>query len=89
MIGVWFWGLTEYTEVDGAISHPSNAYFSIWGAFLFSIATFGTWLKENRNLVTKATRMGSERGASSSRMSASSPGASRVRMESNYQTARG
>lgn len=88
MIGVFFWGITEYTEVDGAISHPSNAYFSIWGAFFFSIATFGTWLKENRNLVTKATRMGSERGVSSGRMSASSPDTSRFPLESDFRTAR-
>jgi len=70
MIAVWFWGILEFTEVNGPINGPSNAYFSIWGAFFFAIATFGTWLKENRNMVQNAARLGSER-SSSSRMGSS------------------
>lgn len=30
MIGVWFWGILAFTEVNGPINGPSNAYFSIW-----------------------------------------------------------
>ena len=27
---VFFWGILEFTEVNGALNGPSNAYFSIW-----------------------------------------------------------
>ena len=63
MIAVWFWGLLVFTEVNGPLNGPSNSYFSIWGAFFFAIATFGTWMKENRNIVRNVVprRMESER----------------------------
>lgn len=38
------------------------------GSFFFAIATFGTWLKENRRYVQEVTGVGSERGMSSSTM---------------------
>lgn len=93
MIGVWFYGILEFTEVNGAVNKPSNAYFSIWGSFFFAIATFGTWLKENRSLVQHATRLsssGRDLSDGASRLAASSPRSSNMTMVSDrmYTTAR-
>lgn len=76
MIAVWFYGILEFTEVNGAINGPSNAYFGIWSSFFYAIATFGTWLKENRNIVHEVVpkrmgSMGSEHSMSSGRMASS------------------
>ena len=49
LISIWAWNVMEYTGVNGAFSQPSNPYFGIWGTFFFSILTFGTWLKENKD----------------------------------------
>lgn len=68
LIAVWFWAILEFTQVSAPINGPSNAYFSIWGAFFFSILTFGTWLKENRNIVQNAVPRRDHSQSSSGRM---------------------
>ena len=49
-VGLKFWIILEYTGVDGVITGLNNAYFGVWGAFFNSVFTFGTWLRENKDI---------------------------------------
>ena len=49
-IGAKFWVILEYAGVDGVINGLSNAYFGMWGTFFNSVFTFGTWLRENKDI---------------------------------------
>lgn len=49
-MGVFFWIILEYTGVNGVVTGLNNAYFGIWGSFFNSVFTFGTWLRENKNI---------------------------------------
>ena len=50
LIGIFFFFVYEYTGVDGVITGLNNAYFALWGAWINSVFTFGTWLRENKNI---------------------------------------
>jgi len=62
------WFILTYTGVDGVVNGLSNAYFGVWGSFFNSVFTFGTWLRENKTLVTlemqetSANNTGGQRG---------------------------
>lgn len=49
-VGFKFWIILEYTGVDGVITGLNNAYFGVWGAFFNAVFTFGTWLRENKDI---------------------------------------
>jgi hypothetical protein len=49
-VGVTFYVVLVYTGVDTVVNGLSNAYIGMWGTFFSSVSTFGTWLKENRNI---------------------------------------
>jgi len=46
----WSWVVFRFTGVNGLVNGPSNSYFGVWGAFFYSISTFGVWLKEHLRL---------------------------------------
>ena len=50
MMGFKFWIILTYTGVGGVINGLNNAYFGIWGSFFNIVFTFGTWLRENRDI---------------------------------------
>ena len=50
LMGIKFWIILTYTGIDGAINGLNNAYFGIWGSFFNTVFTFGTWLRENRDI---------------------------------------
>jgi hypothetical protein len=50
MVGTFFWIIYEHTGVDGLVNGLNNAYFAVWGSFFNSVFTFGTWLRENKNI---------------------------------------
>lgn len=50
MVGFKFWIILEYTGVEGVINGLNNVYFGIWGSFFNIVFTFGTWLRENRDI---------------------------------------
>jgi hypothetical protein len=50
VMGVFFWIIFKYTGVNGFVTGLNNAYFGIWGSFFNSVFTFGTWLRENKNI---------------------------------------
>lgn len=41
----WTWVVFRFTGINGTVNEPSNSYFGVWGAFFYSISTFGIWLK--------------------------------------------
>lgn len=49
-MGVKFWVILVYTGADGVIAGLNNAYFGIWGSFFNIVFTFGTWLRENKDI---------------------------------------
>lgn len=61
MMGLKFYGILEYTGVEGVINGLSNAYFGIWGSFFNSVFSFGTWLREN--METKNVFVREEKGS--------------------------
>ena len=50
MLGVFFWFTYALTGADGVVNGLNNGYFSVWGSFFNSVFTFGTWLRENKNI---------------------------------------
>jgi hypothetical protein len=50
MVGVFFWIIYTQTGANGVINGLNNGYFSVWGAFFNSVFTFGTWLRENKDI---------------------------------------
>jgi len=50
LVGLNFWVILTYTGVDGVITGLNNSYFSVWGTFFNTVFTFGTWLRENRDI---------------------------------------
>jgi hypothetical protein len=50
MVGVFFWIIYKHTGANGVINGLNNGYFSVWGAFFNSVFTFGTWLRENKDI---------------------------------------
>mmetsp|Transcript_20298 Transcript_20298/g.57647 ORF Transcript_20298/g.57647 Transcript_20298/m.57647 type:complete len:589 (-) Transcript_20298:456-2222(-) len=51
MMGAYFWIIFAHTGVSGVINGVQNAYFAVWGSFFNTVFTFGTWLRENRDIV--------------------------------------
>jgi hypothetical protein len=49
-MGFKFWVILAYTGVDDVITGLNNAYFGIWGSFFNIVFTFGTWLRENKDI---------------------------------------
>lgn len=49
-MGGKYYVVLYYTGVDTVINGLSNAYVGAWGTFFCSVFSFGTWLKENRNI---------------------------------------
>lgn len=49
-VGGKYYVVLKYTGVDTVINGLSNSYIGMWGTFFSSVSTFGTWLKENRNI---------------------------------------
>ena len=50
IVVVFFWMIYEQTGVNGIVNGLNNAYFGVWGSFFNAVFTFGTWLRENRNI---------------------------------------
>jgi hypothetical protein len=50
MVVAFFWFVFDMSGVDGVISGLNNGYFGLWGTFINSIFTLGTWLRENKNI---------------------------------------
>jgi hypothetical protein len=50
MVVAFFWFVYDMSGVDGVISGMNNGYFGLWGTFINSIFTLGTWLRENKNI---------------------------------------
>jgi hypothetical protein len=50
MVGVFFWIIYVHTGANGVINGLNNGYFGVWGAFFNSVFTFGTWLRENKDI---------------------------------------
>lgn len=50
LIGLSGYGVFEFTGVNGLLNYPSNTYFACWGLFFSSLACFGTWLHENKEM---------------------------------------
>ena len=50
MVGVFFWFIYSFTGVDEAINGLTNTYYGVWGSFFNSVFTFGTWLRENKDI---------------------------------------
>ena len=50
MVVVFFWMIYQQTGVNGIVNGLNNAYFGVWGSFFNAVFTFGTWIRENRNI---------------------------------------
>eukprot|EP00591_Stephanopyxis_turris_P011759 CAMPEP_0195511470 /NCGR_PEP_ID=MMETSP0794_2-20130614/3772_1 /TAXON_ID=515487 /ORGANISM="Stephanopyxis turris, Strain CCMP 815" /LENGTH=300 /DNA_ID=CAMNT_0040639065 /DNA_START=213 /DNA_END=1112 /DNA_ORIENTATION=- len=45
-MAVWTFSVFAGTGVTSVINDASNIYFGVWGSFLFSILTFGSWFQD-------------------------------------------
>ncbi|CAB9504165.1 expressed unknown protein [Seminavis robusta] len=50
MVAFKFWVILKYTGADGVISGVNNTYCGIFGSFFSIVFTFGTWLRENKDI---------------------------------------
>jgi hypothetical protein len=50
MVVIFFWLIYAHTGANGLINGLTNAYFGCWGSFFNSVFTFGTWLRENKDI---------------------------------------
>jgi hypothetical protein len=49
-MGGKYYVVLNYTGVDTVINGLTNAYVGAWGTFFASVFSFGTWLRESRNV---------------------------------------
>jgi len=50
LVGVWSYAILNFTGVNGVVNGVNNAYLGVWATFLCSIFTFGTWIRDNRDV---------------------------------------
>ncbi|CAB9503227.1 expressed unknown protein [Seminavis robusta] len=49
-VGFKFWMILTATGADGVITGLNNVYFGVFGSFFNIVFTFGTWLRENKDI---------------------------------------